>query len=133
LSRGLAQDDLRCDDLIRHVWIDSENVRQHPRRWRKIWELATLPEAERFALTTMPDEMPIFRGARTANGAKGLSWSLDCATARKFATRFSESGFLISGLVAKADIKAYLGERNENEVIVLPERVRILEINASHP
>ena len=131
LSRGLTEDKETYNQTVRDVWIDTENARQHSKLWRKVWEGSNLTETERIALAAVPDDVPISRGVRrAADGRRGFSWTLDPEVARRFATRFADSGFLIEGIVAKQDIKAYLGDRNENEVIAFPERVRIVKTTA---
>jgi len=128
LSRGLRDNEEACGQEVRDVWLSSENVRQYPKRWRKAWESVRLTDTERIALAAMRDPLPVFRGVRTRNRWKGLSWTLNRERALWFATRFDNGGFLVSGLVAKEDIRAYLTDRNEAEVIVYPERVRDIEI-----
>jgi hypothetical protein len=37
LARGLRNDELRRGEIVRRVWLDSENIRQHLKRWRNVW------------------------------------------------------------------------------------------------
>ncbi len=106
LSRGLRDDEEACARGVRDVWLNSENVRQYPRRWRKAWESVRLTDTERIALAAMRNPLSVFRGVCTRNRWKGLSWTIHREKALWFATRFSDRGFLVSGLVAKEDIRA---------------------------
>jgi hypothetical protein len=124
MSRGLLKDGLIYNETIRDVWLDSENIRQSPGRWRRAWESANILPTEWVALAATPNMVTVFRGGRGSNAWRGLSWTLNQEKARWFATRFSERGNLFSGVVAKAQIKAHLRDRNEDEVIVFPEFVQ---------
>ena len=124
ISRNLFQDDETFNEAIREVWIDSENARQIRLGWRSVWARARLLESERSVLAAMPELLTIFRGVRNRKAWRGVSWTLDVETARWFATRFSDTRVLVSGAVNREFIKAYLTERDESEVIVLPEQVQ---------
>jgi hypothetical protein len=128
LSCNSRDNEEACSQAVRDVWIDSENIRQHRRLWRRIWEGANLTAPERTALDTMPDIVPIFRGVSRARDSNGLSWTLDREQAKSFATRYAVNGFLCSGQVAKVGIRAILLDRGEREVIVFPDCIRNLEI-----
>lgn len=64
----------------------------------------------------------IFQGCATHHEGAGLSWTLDLEQARWFADRHPDPT-VWSGVVDAADILAYLNAKEEQEVLVLPERV----------
>ena len=58
---------------------------------------------------------------------KGLSWTQDREQAIWFAKRFhavhGERGKVIEGICKKADVLAYFAGRDEQEIVVDPEKV----------
>jgi hypothetical protein len=133
LARGLRDDELRRGKVVRLVWLDSENIRQHLARWRKVWGDEKPTQEELAVLATMPEPLRVFRGVGHRRGFSGISWTLSQERAQYFATRFSDNGFVASGVVVKDSIRAYLTERNEAEVVVFPEQVRDQTIVTATP
>jgi hypothetical protein len=119
--------------LVELVWSASENMGQHLKAWRKIWQSLsdprlTMDEEERQQFVILPDKLQIFRGwgaiQGRKRGAKGLSWTTSRAMAEWFACRFDvRPGYVASGWVDKKDVFAYLMGREESEIVVLPENV----------
>jgi hypothetical protein len=114
-------------ELLRHVWIDSENIYQNRRVWRDFWEIpdieaGVMNEEERDTLAALPDVVTVYRGTEHPQERQPLSWTLDQKKARWFAVRFYRDGYLVTGETKKADIRALLLGRNETEVVTL--RVR---------
>lgn len=85
-------------------------------------------ESERCFYNSLPDEVVIYRGAKSKEGASGTSWSVDVDIAHKFARRFSTNGFVFKAKVKKSDILAYFDRREEAEVIVNPEKISEIEL-----
>lgn len=123
-----------------YVWIDSENIFQHQRVWRRIWSSVTssdwewlLEDFELDALADLPDVITVYRGVGLENAKRGLSWTTDRAQAEWFARRNARSAssfedaeaVLITGTVKKQDVAAYFLGRGESEVVALPENVTV--------
>lgn len=122
-------------ELVSQIWIDTENVHQEYRTWLNIWQMpgsyTVMDDGERKALAALPDAVEIWRGVKCREAAQGLSWTTDKEKAEWFARRWlqsTEQPFLVSGFVARTDIKAYLLGRGESEVVCLPETVRSIKI-----
>lgn len=85
---------------------------------------------ERQKLRELPASLTIFRGCCEVNRT-GWSWSLNREKAEFFAKRYPIDGkpLLLIGIVAKADVFAYFDERNEDEIVVPTEKIRIIKVN----
>lgn len=83
---------------------------------------------ERMALALLPGRVRAYRGCGP-NGKLGFSWTLKKKKAEFFAKRFSGingRGAVISGSCNRRDILALFQGRNEDEVLVFPEKVAVL-------
>jgi hypothetical protein len=67
----------------------------------------------------------IYRGAHVKRGTLGgVSWTLDRERAEWFANRWARRRpYLVEAEVLKLDVRAYFLDRNEAEIIVLPNRL----------
>ena len=108
-------------ELLRDVWIDSENIFQNFKLWKKLLT-AKVSSKESFMnaeekehLASLPDVITIHRGYRTS--PKGFSYTLDLAKAHWFADRFSKNGKVKTIQINKSQVFAYLKSRNEQEII----------------
>lgn len=84
-----------------------------------------MTDGERHALAQLPDEITVYRGCYEFN-ADGLSWTTCRSIAEGFTklARYNKPDrvpILLSRTVKRADVIAYKLERNELEVILLPE------------
>ena len=84
-----------------------------------------MTDDERHALAQLPDEITVYRGCYEFN-ADGLSWTTCRNIAEGFTrlARYNEpdrAPILLSRTVKRADVIAYKLDRNELEVILLPE------------
>ena len=90
---------------------------------------AFMNDAERAALAQLPEIVTVYRGCY-AHNKRGLSWSIDQATAEVFPTlhRYSSEGqaLLIRATVRRADIAGLKLDRGEAEVVA--ERPKIVSI-----
>lgn len=80
-------------------------------------------------IADLSDTVKIYRGGNTASTPweKAFSWTLDVNIANFFACRRgSGEGYLVEAEVAKKDIIEYLDGRNEQEVFVNPDNVKVL-------
>lgn len=75
------------------------------------------------------DYYTIYRGSteKSTTLDKAYSWTLDREIARFFATRFKSTGVIYVGKVHKSNIRAYINDRSEKEVLVFPEDVILNE------
>lgn len=87
-----------------------------------------MDEGERKTLKRLSDELTVYRGF-FGRRAKSLSWTLDRNVALWFANRFkdvfNEPRYLIEGTASKKDVIAYFAGREESEVIIDPEKVKV--------
>jgi hypothetical protein len=131
------RDAQQAAQLVKQVWTDSENLRQHRSAWISIWSKLsnprqTMDKNEQKKFDALPRRFPIFRGQGGRRGLTSrLSWTIDEAKAEWFAYRFLLKGqraFVASGWVRKDDVLAYFIERNESEILVMPKKVRDIAI-----
>ena len=119
-------------DILRQVWVSIEWVEPHKANWIRLLQSRSstrhllMTEAEHHAITTWPDEIKIFRGYRAGRGKNGLSWSLSEKTAEMFPQlrwRGENQPMVVSGYCYKQDVIAYITEREEEEIVILPQNV----------
>lgn len=74
----------------------------------------------------LPDEIVIYRGEGTKSTTytETYSWTTDIEIACFFAVRLSLSGKIYQAKINKKNIIAFITDRNENEIIVLPEHLK---------
>jgi len=123
-------------DLVSEVWIDSENIWQHKQTWQTIWKALpdphmTMDDNERAVYNLMPDKISIHRGIRhKGHNRRGMSWTRDKERASWFANRWKgQKGLqpvVLSTEVKKKDILAYFNGRGEEEVVIMPSKLRKL-------
>jgi hypothetical protein len=82
-------------------------------------------------LNRLPDIVRVHRGGSVH--LDGFSWSLNKTVAQAFPRLNPEfmrrrEAFLVTGTVQKSEIIAFLDARSEREVIVLPGKVKIEEV-----
>jgi hypothetical protein len=110
-------------ELLGSIWIDSENIWQNIKDWKKFLT-ADRPNKECFmtpedlsAFNALPDFLTIHRGYDKS--PNGMSYSLSKTKATWFANRFGRKGKVKTIKVEKSKVFAFLNGRNEKEVIVL--------------
>ena len=119
-------------ELVAHVWIDSENIRELPDVWDSILRAdrlgrhAMMHDYERKAFDELPAVIDVYQGC-TDQRDDGWSFTTKRETAVWFADRFAllekAKPRLRTGQVAKTNVTAYLTRRNESEILVAPEFV----------
>lgn len=118
--------------LLGEIWVDSENIFDNLALWKKLWRsqrqssLLVMDKDDDEEYQALPDEMIVFRGCKPHN-VKSLSWTLSAAVATKFAKRFVTTGdqsVLVSGTCLKRDVLAYFGCRQEQEIVILPKKIK---------
>lgn len=130
-------------DLARQVWCDAEQP-EDDIRWRLLIEAdlegrahMTSPR-DRDALQALPDQITLYRGVQAQSEEEALdcclsgwSWSLSQDTAAWFARRMcphDKEAFTARCTIPKSDVIAYLRGRNEEEIIVDPDRIAMQEV-----
>lgn len=78
----------------------------------------------------LPDEIEVYRG-QDIEYELGWSWTTNKAVAKKFAKRNAcfdaPQPIILTGLVKKANIVAFFDQREEDEILVAPDGMRVLE------
>ncbi len=128
------------------TWISNEFALSNFATWKRLL-FATRPAAgavtmmnakERATFDALPDAIAVYRGQQDAKHRLGFSWTLSREKAAWFAQRRGVGrmnlvtggvwkkgrGVVFKGAVAKADVLCYLNEREEEEVIVHPDKVQ---------
>ena len=85
-----------------------------------------MDQQERSTLADLPDRVTAYRGVPASDNEPddGLSWTLDSGVAQNFADRVVENGIegqpgkVVSQLIAKQAIIAFLDERQEKQLII---------------
>jgi hypothetical protein len=72
-----------------------------------------MSQAEKTELGATLDEVKIWRGCGTPNGARGLSWTSDKKRAESHAA--GTEPLVVSAVCRKSDVLAYFTERQESE------------------
>lgn len=131
-AAGLSFDQRATWQLIKAIWIDSENVHEHDQFWAATWNKAasklTLDAREQAAFDDLPDRVPVWHGMEREDGRTlGLSWTTDKGVAEWFAQRFARFNHrpasIAAGLVRKEHVKAFLLGRGEHEIIAFPDKI----------
>lgn len=88
------------------------------------------------SLASLPDTVTIYRGGNTASTPfqEAFSWTLDINVANFFACRRgSGEGYIVEAEVPKEDIiDAFLDDRNEQEIFVHPDNVKVRKETPIH-
>jgi hypothetical protein len=130
-------DDSKYWDLLSDIWIDSENIWQNESTWVELLQSdrsgreEMMSDDERARFDALPDTFTVHRGFAYDGRDRALSWSLSETRAEWFAGRFAKDDNeprVATGTVSKADALAFLGARNEDEIIILPGDVRNITI-----
>jgi hypothetical protein len=124
--------------LLAEVWQDSENVWQYqgvfprlfagPRTATPTDRKHIMTKSEQKVLAALPDPVIIYRGATKGRNELGWSWTTDHNRARWFANRFKtkhREPVLVTATVPKAHIIAYFEQRDESEIVVAPQYVKV--------
>ena len=118
-------DDKEYWDLVSDVWVDSENIWQNLKAWKKILKQRKetkhffMDEDDKKDFDNLPDKLIVYRGYTIGKNEKGLSYTTDENKAKWIAKRFSKSGAVTSRYIDKKDVFAYTNRRCENEIILL--------------
>lgn len=121
-----------------HIWTTSENLNEdadHIIRLVAHGMTIAAPRSglkakDRKKLAALPKRVTVYRGGTRAN-QRGWSWTTDREMAKFFANRaVGSTERIISKLVVdKRDVLAYLGGRNESEIVLDPAIIGEIEID----
>lgn len=91
------------------------------RKHRPQWKPDYMRDEDADAYAKLPETVTVYRG-QDAGSRAGLSWTLNRDTAEEFARGhrglFNASPIVIEARVAKMDVAAFYGDRNENEIVL---------------
>lgn len=117
------------------LYVDQEFVYNQWPKLRKLLRSSRpqrefiMPEADRATFAGLPDELTLYRGFNKGNGS-GWSWTLSEEKGVWFAHRFeklSSSPRLLVGAARKNDAIAYFGDRGEEEILIDPKLVTVID------
>jgi hypothetical protein len=134
LEQHMAQmDDEQYARTFADIWVHSEEIWSNAEviqrllvARRPVRDLV-MTEKEKSHFDNLPERIPLFRGFSHGNEA-GLSWTLCEERAIWFARKDADQShppMLVRGSCAKGDVIAFFGRRSEQEILVLPQAVRI--------
>ncbi len=127
----LCKDYMSREDFayyLKHSWLDEEDPNQDPTVDRRE-VLHYFRQADKQYLMTpkdlthyqsLPDTLTIYRGVSPHRAKLGLSWTADQDIAMWFKKRYESGcqGQLLTAVINKKHVLAYIDERNERELIV---------------
>jgi len=128
--------DEEFNELLAEIWVDSENIWQNKTAWENLFKYEAfnknlfMSDDDLASYKSLPEKFTIYRGTKP-NRELGMSWTLDEDKAAWFArrlTRKSEKAIVIQAEMTKEHTLAYLGERNESEIITLPHHPVIEDV-----
>ena len=118
------------NSMMKDCWVMTEYPNQEG-TWLllKLFEkskrelLMTKEELEKF--NSLPQVIIIYRGLQGSKAKiRGLSWTLSKDKARWFATRWKNENKVYQAEINKEDIFMYTNDRNENEVVINPTKLK---------
>lgn len=116
-------------EVLGSVYTGSENVWQNKRELTQMFgdkrpgRENIMDEDERGEFGKIADIITIYRGCSSVN-QNGMSWTLSKEKARWFALRFKDKNpMIITGQAHKKDIIAYFSRRDEQEIVIQPNKV----------
>jgi hypothetical protein len=118
-------DDKEYWELVSDVWVDSENIWQNLKHWKKLLKQRGetkhffMDEDDKKDFDNLPDKLIVYRGYIKGKNEKGLSYTTDENKAKWFAKRFYKDGQVTSRYIDKKDVFAYTNRRSENEIILI--------------
>jgi hypothetical protein len=142
IEAGMSAEDTA--EQVGGHWTHSENIYEQQDEWIDLWTAArdgghleyAMDEEERAKLDALPATITVYRGYNRQGRDEGLSWTLDLQQAVWFARRWAREvaddsenigPHVVVGTVSRTDVLAYFAGRGEQEIVVLPEDVRVEE------
>ena len=127
---------MEYNDCLSHIWVCTEfpnndkNVSKEQilKLFNKSDPTNIMSKEEKKIYDNLPDVVEIYRGTHYEDDSKALSWTIDFETAKWFATRFDNDGYVLKAKVNKKDIFAFFDGRNEKEVVINYKKLKELTI-----
>ena len=125
------------------IYTDSKSIYPNRDYWIKLLS-SRRPQREFFlrpedwdALKALPDTITIHRGFENNRAKAGISWTTDLEQAKFFAhyrTRGvkGKTAYIASGVCAKKDVIGFFNNRQENEIVILPSKVKKVVVTEQH-
>jgi hypothetical protein len=119
--------------LLGSIWTDSDNIWQNFDLWcvllssDRAYEKRFTGKAYRGFFDNLPETIVIYRGFQPGQNDKGLSFSLSKKKAQWFATRYSKLGSVMKLTVLKKHLLGYTNCRDEQEVILRPQYLKLIK------
>lgn len=114
------------------AWIEEENpngdvnvpVTLSAKWFRQCSKKVLMNSEEYDTYLHLPESFVVYRGVAIGRNPDGMSWTDNFESAKWFAKRFKNDGYIIEGIVDKKDVLAYFSRRNEDEVLIPAELVK---------
>lgn len=129
--REVIEDPAEYWRCVRMVWIDTENAHECRGPWEDIWSEecphreSVMTEEERASLAAMPERITVYRGYNDPSFEEGFSWTTNRTKGLWFAKRFRGAATLLTGTIARDEVRAYIEGRGEFEIVALPGAVEV--------
>lgn len=120
---------------LREAWLMTEFPNADPnltlaekvRYFRKADPKILMSKSDYARFLSLPDEIVVYRGINRKGSYKGLSWTTDRERAEWFASRWKINSAVYKATIAKADVLAYFGERDEEEIVLDSRKLKNIE------
>jgi len=119
--------------FLGRVWIDAEIIWKYIAQWKKLFN-SKRPQQHCFMsagdqdhLIALPQSLTIYRGYVQGVNERGLSYTLSFDRAEWFSKRFIRDGQtpqVVTRHVLKDHVFAYLGGRDEQEIVIRPKYLK---------
>ena len=115
-------------ECLGEIWTDSENIWQNKSSWKILLNSKRplrehfMDEDDRAAFKNLPEKITIYRGYHPSKNKNGFSYTLNKTKAIWFSNRFQSTGVIgevKERTINKKDCFAYMGGRNESEIITI--------------
>lgn len=119
------KEDARYWELLGEVWVNSENIWQNIRDWKRALKSNRadkhkfMSEKDYEVYQNLPEDITVYRGYAPEGTKYGMSFTLSLEQATWFATRWKAQGMVFRKQIKKDDVFAYINSRNEQEIIIL--------------
>ena len=134
LEKEPPSDDLYNTFIEVYSYVDNGTSILSEKTWNQLLQCKSEKQKEKTikSLKNYPDEIIVYRGegSQSTSYEKAFSWTTNKQVAYFFATRHgAEQARLITGKIKKDDILELILDRNENEIIIKSEYVKITDVH----
>lgn len=129
VKKELSMDDFSL--LLGRSWTKEENPNGDVNvpvslaaKWFREANKKILMDKEEYAVyDALPESFTVYRGVTHGRNPKGMPWTRDLKKAEWFSGRFGK-GYVLKGIAKKADVLAFFGRRNEEEIVIESKNVK---------